>query len=1061
MYNRKSVYLIFENKIINYIPNPSCMKKVLYLFLLIAGLSSVANFAYSDTSGIITIYNPNAGVQWYAGNPYNITWYYDHTYHVKIDLLGPGATVTPLTGDTPNSSYTWTIPTGQTPGTYQIRITSVYNPATTTTSSAFTIAATDPNKIITIYRPVVGEQWVRGTSYPITWWDNITEGVDVHLYKSDHTYVGTIATNQLTNSTLWTVGDFAGGNPVPAGNYYIKLTSSLNSSIVVWSGLFSVIDNDPNLNITVYNPYVGEEWVKGASKNITWWDNITGNVDILLYLPDKTTSVGTIATNQSGAAKSWTVGNLGGPAVPDGFYYIKIVGHTVTGVSGWSGLFHIITTDPNSIITIYRPVVGEEWIRGTSYPITWWDNITEGVDIHLYRSDHTYLGTIATNQPGPTYSWTIGDHLGANPIPAGDYYIKLTSNINSEIVVWSGLFHIVTTNPNSIITIYRPVVGEEWVKGSTYPITWWDNITEGVDIHLYKSDHTYVGTIATNQPGPTYSWTIGNYLGSNPVPAGDYYIKLTSNINSAIVVWSGLFRIIKADQNLMFTLYNPYAGEEWVEGTTHNITWWDNFSENIKIELFTDAGVYVRPVVVSTPSNGTYAWTIPWHPDLLPFLVPGNYKLNFSRLTTNAMQTGADRLVQEQNTDGGWGWPLTGGSAMNTIAPIGKGLIQCYNRTLSATELAAINKTKTLLLTKTDNFSLADGYLAKALDDVLGGTTCVAFVKTNFYDKLASGTYVMHGDVTNYNTVSYIAKKCADRAAAGVGIENQANMAAWDIGMGLVAAAKCGVIGTELNAWIDGTENKINQLNSAISYDVIGLAGALYGLAYVHATFDPTAGSLAAASSIHDLANILASYQIISGGFAWNSAWVIPNDGDEAIQETAYAILALNEIDRAGYIDKILSAADYLASVQLGTGGWSDYQAPNPPSYIVENNEVTAEALWGYTVAYQPGTYPSVSMWGDPFKIVLDGKKSGSGVNGDATSQVLNIYPNPANDKVNISSDNNINHVWVLNNMGKIVIENSPNANQVSIDVSMLSPGLYIIKAETNGAVITNKVMIK
>lgn len=43
-----------------------------------------------------------------------------------------------------------------------------------------------------------------------------------------------------------------------------------------------------------------------------------------------------------------------------------------------------------------------------------------------------------------------------------------------------------------------------------------------------------------------------------------------------------------------------------------------------------------------------------------------------------ALQSGADRLKANQNTDGGWGWPLTGSSASNTIGPIGMGLAQAY-----------------------------------------------------------------------------------------------------------------------------------------------------------------------------------------------------------------------------------------------------------------------------------------------------------------------------------------------------------------------------------------------
>ena len=64
---------------------------------------------------------------------------------------------------------------------------------------------------------------------------------------------------------------------------------------------------------------------------------------------------------------------------------------------------------------------------------------------------------------------------------------------------------------------------------------------------------------------------------------------------------------------------------------------------------------------------------------------------------------------------------------------------------------------------------------------------------------------------------------------------------------------------------------------------MVGLAGALYGLAYVGEEFDPTAGSHAAASNLADLAEILASYQINNGGFTWNSAYVIPDDGNESI----------------------------------------------------------------------------------------------------------------------------------------------------------------------------------
>ena len=70
----------------------------------------------------------------------------------------------------------------------------------------------------------------------------------------------------------------------------------------------------------------------------------------------------------------------------------------------------------------------------------------------------------------------------------------------------------------------------------------------------------------------------------------------------------------------------------------------------------------------------------------------------------------------------------------------------------------------------------------------------------------------------------------------------------------------------------------------------------------------------------------------------------------ESNQETGYAILALNEVNRPAYLNNIQGASNYLISVQLATGGWEGESDP-----LEENNEVTGEALWGISTAYVPG----------------------------------------------------------------------------------------------------------
>ncbi len=300
----------------------------------------------------------------------------------------------------------------------------------------------------------------------------------------------------------------------------------------------------------------------------------------------------------------------------------------------------------------------------------------------------------------------------------------------------------------------------------------------------------------------------------------------------------------------------------------------------------------------------------------------------------SALQAGGDRLAATQNADGGWGWPLTGASAQNTVGPIAMGLAKAYSHTGSASQLAALQKARTFLLAKTNTFSPPDGYLAAELDRVFGGNTYKNHVIANYYGPLAAGTYNRNGAGTLYTTASYVTFIRNNRASIP-------NLAAWDLGMGLVGAASCGASTSE---WIAGVKAEINELDGNLQYDVIGLAGAVYGLAFVHEDFDPTAGAHTAASSVNDLAAILAGYQINNGGFPESKNNVV-----ESNQETSYAILALNEVNRVTYLNNIRGASNYLMSEQLATGGWNGESGGSPAD---ENNEVTGEVLWAISTSY-------------------------------------------------------------------------------------------------------------
>ncbi len=55
------------------------------------------------------------------------------------------------------------------------------------------------------------------------------------------------------------------------------------------------------------------------------------------------------------------------------------------------------------------------------------------------------------------------------------------------------------------------------------------------------------------------------------------------------------------------TIITPNGGENWQNSNSYGIVWTDNISGNVKIELF-KGGVFDSTIVISTPSDGFYAW---------------------------------------------------------------------------------------------------------------------------------------------------------------------------------------------------------------------------------------------------------------------------------------------------------------------------------------------------------------------------------------------------------------------------------------------------------------------
>ena len=72
----------------------------------------------------------------------------------------------------------------------------------------------------------------------------------------------------------------------------------------------------------------------------------------------------------------------------------------------------------------------------------------------------------------------------------------------------------------------------------------------------------------------------------------------------------------------------------------------------------------------------------------------------------------------------------------------------------------------------------------------------------------------------------------------------------------------------------------------------------------------------------------------------------------------------------------------------------------------------------------------------------------------------IKMYPNPANEIVNLSSDSIIGDITVYNTLGQMVSKQTSTSNEASVNISGLSNGVYILTAQV-GSELVRKQFIK
>ncbi|MBS4014211.1 MAG: T9SS type A sorting domain-containing protein [Bacteroidetes bacterium] len=70
------------------------------------------------------------------------------------------------------------------------------------------------------------------------------------------------------------------------------------------------------------------------------------------------------------------------------------------------------------------------------------------------------------------------------------------------------------------------------------------------------------------------------------------------------------------------------------------------------------------------------------------------------------------------------------------------------------------------------------------------------------------------------------------------------------------------------------------------------------------------------------------------------------------------------------------------------------------------------------------------------------------------------MYPNPANNIINIESENYINRVFLFDLNGTLILEFHNQSNHATINIENLLSGFYVVKMFTNDNIITKKLSV-
>ncbi len=575
------------------LPSPGGTDYALRICDLSSGATAVTPWTFHILpGGSLTVTAPNGGETWRIGTQREITWTPAGTSadSVRIELLRDGAPCRVIAERAPGGGiYAWTAagcPYGFCD--YRVRVTSVATGASDASDAPFCLVLAG----LSLTAPNGGETWYEGEPHAITWIATgaVADSLTILLLR-DGAVCDTITTSAPTaeGSFAWTAAACeCVSPPCDPCTYTVQITDPTLGIADASNAEFCL----PAPQLTVTAPNGGEAWNAGDSYTIAWSQAGPAGDAVRIELWLNGAVCLTLADSAANTGEyPWTSAPCGADTTG---YRIRVT-DLETGASDASDdVFRI----PPSRLALHAPNGGEQWITGGNYAITWGRSGRAGDEVRLeLLNEGEVCATIAAGTPNDrSFTWTAAQCGGDSCA----YRVRIT-DLESGVSDTSDALFCVRSH---VFTVLAPVAGDRWYQGTTREISWTRAGTSGDHVRIeLLHDGAVCDTIAAQAPNTrSYLWTAAPCVADTC----GYAVRVTDTTTLATDVSAGTFCLPPST----LTVMAPDDGDEWIEGTLHDITWEQagQTGAAVKIELLHD-GEVCATIASSAENTGSFAWT--------------------------------------------------------------------------------------------------------------------------------------------------------------------------------------------------------------------------------------------------------------------------------------------------------------------------------------------------------------------------------------------------------------------------------------------------------------------